>query len=150
MEGINSVTGDKEMWPFMVRHSVCETLWAWLKTVVSSQTLNFKCMLLVMRGGSWNPIDSLSLGKRSRSALVLYKTLWTRYRLQVLSNHFQTWDVSCGWWEEERNWFWVTGSKVKVNFGTPLCLPSNLEGMKRTKGFVNHFQTLLISCWWWE
>ena len=29
--------------------------------------------------------------------------------------------VSCRWWEEEPYWFWVTGSKVKVNFGT-LCI----------------------------
>ena len=28
-------------------------------------------------------------------------TLWTRYRLQFLPNHFQTSHVSCWWWEEE-------------------------------------------------
>ena len=39
----------------------------------------------------------------------------------MLSNHFQTSHVSCGWWEEEPYWFWVTGSKVKVNCGT-LCI----------------------------
>ena len=41
-----------------------------------------------------------------------------RYRLQFLPNHFQTSHVSCSWWEEEPYWFWVTGSKVKVKFGT--------------------------------
>ena len=48
----------------------------------------------------------------------VYKTLWTRYGLQFLPNHFQISHVSCGWWEEEPYWFGVTGSKVKVNFGT--------------------------------
>ena len=41
--------------------------------------------------------------------------------LQFLPNHFQTSHVGCGWWEEEPCWFWVTGSKVKVNSGT-LCI----------------------------
>ena len=49
------------------------------------------------------------------------KTLWTRCRLQFLSNHFHTSHVSGGWWEKEPYWFWVTGSKVKVNFCT-LCI----------------------------
>ena len=48
----------------------------------------------------------------SRSAL------WARYGLQILPLHFQTWHVSCSWWEEELYWFWVTASKVKVKFGT--------------------------------
>ena len=48
-------------------------------------------------------------------------TLWTRYRLQFLPYHFQASNVSYGWWEEEPYWFGVTGSKVKVNFGT-LCI----------------------------
>ena len=39
----------------------------------------------------------------------------------LFPNHFQTSHVSCGWWEEESYWFWVTGSKVKVNCGT-LCI----------------------------
>ena len=29
--------------------------------------------------------------------------------------------LSFGWWEEEPYWFWITGSKVKVNFVT-LCI----------------------------
>ena len=41
-------------------------------------------------------------------------------RLQFLLNHFQTSHVSSGWWEEEP---WVTGSKVKVNFGTICTRP---------------------------
>ena len=44
-----------------------------------------------------------------------------RYRLQFLPSHFQPSPVSCQWWEEEPYWFGVTGSKVKVNFGT-LCI----------------------------
>ena len=46
----------------------------------------------------------------------VYKTLCTRYRLQ--SDRFRTSYVNCGWWEREPYWFWVTGSKVKVIFGT--------------------------------
>ena len=44
---------------------------------------------------------------------LVYKILWTKYRLQFLPNHFQTPYVSCGWWEEGSYWFWVMGSKVK-------------------------------------
>ena len=53
---------------------------------------------------------------------------WVRHALPCghdsdwfLINHFQTSHVSCGWWEEGPYWVWVTGSKVKVNFGT-LCI----------------------------
>ena len=48
---------------------------------------------------------------------LVYKTLWALYRLQFFPDHFQTSYVSCSWWEEEPYLFWVTGSKVKVNFG---------------------------------
>ena len=73
-----------------------------------------------MRGGT---LLILGHGVKGQSQLwhFVYKTLWTGYRLQFLPNHFQTSHVSCGWWEEESYWFWVTGSKVKVNFGT-LCI----------------------------
>ena len=54
-----------------------------------------------------------------RGFVTLY--LWTWQRLQFLRNHFQTSLVICGWWEEEPYWFWVLGSKHKVNFGT-LCI----------------------------
>ena len=50
-------------------------------------------------------------------ALYLVGTIATTV---FVPNQFQTLHVSCGWWEEEPYWFWVTGSKVKVNFGT-LC-----------------------------
>ena len=43
--------------------------------------------------------------------------LWAQYRLQFSLDHFQTSHVSCKWWEEEPYWCWVTGLKVKVNFG---------------------------------
>ena len=73
-----------------------------------------------MRGGT---LLILGHGVKGQGQLwhFVYKTLWTRYRLQFLPNHFQTSHVSCGSWEEEPYWFWVTGSKVKVNFGT-LCI----------------------------
>ena len=73
-----------------------------------------------MRGGT---LLILGHGVKGQGQLwhSVYKTLWTRYRLQFLPNHFQTSHVSCGWWEEEPYWFWVTGSKVKVNYGT-LCI----------------------------
>ena len=61
----------------------------------------------------------LILGQRSRSTLAL--CILARYKLQFLSNHFQTSHGSCWWWEEEPYWFRVVGSKVKVNFGT-LCI----------------------------
>ena len=46
---------------------------------------------------------------------------WVRNALpcghEFLPNHFQTSHAHLPWWEEEPYWFWVTGSKVKVNFG---------------------------------
>ena len=77
----------------------------------------------------------------------VYKTLWTRYRLQCLPNHFQTSHVSCGWWKEEPYWFWVTGSKVKVNFGT---VYKTLWTQKRLQFFPNHFQTSHAHSPWCE
>ena len=92
-----------------------------IATKVFVQSLsNFTFKLWMTRGGTL-----LILGHRVKDQAQLwhsvYKTLWTRYRLQFLPNHFQTSHVSCGWWEKEPYWFWVMGSKVKVNFGT-LCI----------------------------
>ena len=124
----------------------------------------------------------------------VYQTLCTRYRLQFLPNHFQTSHVSCGWWEKEPYWFWVTGSKIKVNCDTLWIRPcghdtdfaqslSNFicklsmmregtlliwgHGIKgqgqlwhsvymtlwswyRLQFMPNQFQTLYVSCGWWE
>ena len=68
-----------------------------------------------MRGGT---LSILSHRVKGQIQLLhpVYKTLCTRYRLQ--SDRFQTSFVNCGWWEREPYWFWVTGSKVKVIFGT--------------------------------
>ena len=49
--------------------------------------------------------------------------------------YFQTSPVSCWWSEEESYLFWVTGSKVKVNYGT-LC--NNLVGMIQTTVFTHN------------
>ena len=52
------------------------------------------------------------------------------------------------WWEEEPYWFWVTRSKVNVNFGTLCIRPC---GHDTDYSFLpNHFQTSHISCGWWE
>ena len=69
-----------------------------------------------------NPID-FGHGFKGQGQLwhSVYKTLWAQYGLQFLSNHFQTLHVSDGWEEEEPHLFWVTGSNVKVRFGT-LCI----------------------------
>ena len=92
-----------------------------IATKVFVQSLsNFICKLWMIRGGT-----ILIFGHRVKGQgqlwNFLYKTLWAGYRLQFLPNHFQTSLVSCGWWDEEPYWFWVTGSKVRVNFGT-LCI----------------------------
>ena len=65
----------------------------------------------------------LILGCRVKDQLwhSVYKTLWAQYRQQFLPDHFQPSPVIYRWWEEEPYWFWVMGSKVKVNFGT-LCV----------------------------
>ena len=92
-----------------------------IATTVFAQSLShFTCTLTIFRGGT---LLILGHGVKGQGQLwhFVYKTLWTRYRQQFLPNHFQTSHVSCGWWEEEPYWFWVTGSKVKVNFGT-LCI----------------------------
>ena len=51
----------------------------------------------------------------------VYKTLWARYILHFLPNHFLTTPASCGWWEEEPYWFLFAGWKVKVKFSI-LCI----------------------------
>ena len=70
--------------------------------------------------------------------------LWTRYRLQFLSDHFQTSHVSCGWWVEEPYWFLVTGSKVKFNFGT-LCIRPWGQGTEFSFSPI----TLKLACKLW-
>ena len=77
-------------------------------TVFVQSLSNFTCKLWMMRGGAL-----LILGHGSKVNVnfgTVYKTLWTWYRLQFLSNHFQTLHASCRWWEEPY-WFWVTGVK---------------------------------------
>ena len=77
------------------------------------------CTNVVVNDERRDPIDFGSQGPMSRSIChSVYKTLWAWYRLQFLPNHFQTSRASCGRWKEELYWFWVLGSKVKVNFGT--------------------------------
>ena len=73
-----------------------------IQTKVLAQSLsNFSCMLWMMRGGS---LLILAHGVKSQGQIwhlwVQYKWVWV-----------QTW-----WWQEEPYWFWVMGSKVKVNF----------------------------------
>ena len=92
-----------------------------IATTVFAQSLsNFTCKLWIMKKGT---LLILGHGVKGQGQLwhSVYKTLWTRYRLQFLPNHFQTSHVSCGRWEEEPYWFGFTGSKVKVNVGT-LCI----------------------------
>ena len=92
-----------------------------IQTTVFAQSLsNFTCTFTMMWRGT---LLILGHGVKGQGQLwrSVYKTLWTRYRLQFLPNHFQTAHAHSPWWEEEPYWFWVTGSKVKVNFGT-LCI----------------------------
>ena len=103
------------------------TLWARYRLQFFAQSLSyFTCTLLMMRGRTL-----LILGHKVKGQGQLwhsvYKTLWAQYRLQFYFNHFQTSHVSCGWWEEESYWFWVTGSKVKVIFGTLCIKPCGLD-----------------------
>ena len=68
--------------------------------------------------------------------------------LQLLPDHFQTLHVSCWWWEEECYWFWVTRSKVKVNFGILHVKPC---GHDTGYSFcLINFQTSHLIFWWWE
>ena len=93
-----------------------------IQTTVFAQSFsNFSCKLWMMRGGT---LLILVTGSKVKVNFgTMYKTLWTRYRLQFLPNHFQTSPVSCQWWEEEPYWLWVIGFKVKVNFGTLFIWP---------------------------
>ena len=76
------------------------------------------------------------------------ETLWTRYRIQFLPNPFQTSFARCWWWEKEPYWFWITGSKVEVNFGTVLMKPCGHDTDYSFCPII--FQTSYVSCWWWE
>ena len=94
-----------------------------IATTVFVQSLsNFTCTFAMMRGGT---LLILGHGVKGQGQLwhSVYKTLWARYRPQFLLNHFQTSHAHLPWWEEEPYWFWVTGSKVKVNFGTLYIKP---------------------------
>ena len=57
-----------------------------------------------------------------RHTLPSLDTIVTAVFAQSLSNF----TLSCGWWEEEPFWFWVTGSKVKVNCSTLSIRPCGL------------------------
>ena len=111
----HGVKGQGQLW-----HSVYKTLWTRCRLIFAQSLSKFTCRLWMMRGGT---VLILSHEVKSQGQLwhSVYKTLWTRYRLQFLPNHFQILHVSCGWWEKEPYWFWVTGSKVKVNFSI-LCI----------------------------
>ena len=111
-------------------------------TTVFAQSLsNFT--FTVMRGGT---LLILGHGVKGQCQLrhSVYKTMWTRYRLQFLPNHFQTSHISCGWWEEEPYWFWVKGqgqlwqSVYKV-----------LWAQYRLQFLSNHFQTSHVGYGWW-
>ena len=65
---------------------------------------------------------------------------------------------SCGWWEEELYWFCVTGSKVKVNFGTLYkrpcgqdtdynSSPITLNVRIQTTIVVQSLSNLTCKCW---
>ena len=56
------------------------------------------CQFLIMRGGV---LLSLGHGVKGQIWLSVYKTFWARYRLQFLSDSFQTSHINCGWHEEE-------------------------------------------------
>ena len=69
-----------------------------LATVFARSLTNFTCKLFMMRGGT---LFILGHGVKGQSQLwhFVYKTLWARYRLQFLRDHFQTSLVSCSGWE---------------------------------------------------
>ena len=123
----NSVGGDIVMRPFVggwASEWVCPSplaLWAWYRLQFFPdhfQTSHLHCWWMT-RGGT---LLILGHGVKGQGQLwhFVCKTLWARYRLQFLPNHFQTSHASYWWWEEEPYWFWVAGSKVKVNFNTLL------------------------------
>ena len=68
--------------------------WGTIQATVVAQSLsNFTCKMWMMRGGT---LLILGYGVRGQGQIwhSVYKTLWTQYRLQFLSNHFQTLYVS--------------------------------------------------------
>ena len=110
----NSVGGDIVMRPLVcawvsvrVRECVGESRRAWVRPShfalwtrysfhFSSWSLsNFTCKMRMMRGGTLLILDHGVKGQGQFWHSV-YKTLCTRYRLQLLSNHFQTSHVGCG------------------------------------------------------
>ena len=124
----NSVGGDIVMRPFVcgwaspcvrarVRLSVALCPVDTMQTTVFAQLLSyFTCKLSMMW---WGTLLILGHGVKGQGQIwhFVYKTLWTRYRLQFLPNHFQTSRVSCSWWDKEPYWFGITRSNFKVNLG---------------------------------
>ena len=130
-------------------------------TVFAKLLSNVPWTLLLTRGGTILILGRMVKGQGQYRHSV-YKTLWAHYRLQFLTIHFQTSPcshASCGWWEEEPYWFWVTGSnlKVKVNVGTLFGSGYYLQRVWHasrerlpfgTPGSVPHCGTCLCSiCW---
>ena len=67
--------------------------------------------------------------ERGNSIYFVYKTLWLRYRLQFLQNHFQNFNCKLLIMRRNRIDFEYPGSKIKVNFWT---LPVKLCGFVGT------------------
>ena len=59
-------------------------------------------------------------------------------------SRFQTSHAHSSWWQETSYWFWVTGSKVKVNIGTFYIKP---YGKIQTKVFAQLLSNFICKLW---
>ena len=106
--------------------------------------ITFKLHMQVVDDERRNPIDFWS-GVKGQGQLwhSVYKTLWARCRLHfspITSKlHMQVVDG-----ERRDYWFWVTGSKVKVNFGT-LCIKP--AGTIQTTVFAKSLSNFTCKLW---
>ena len=64
-------------------------------TVLAQSVSNFTCTFAMMRGGTLLILGHEVKGQGQLWQSV-YKTLWTQYKLQFMSNHFQTSHVGYG------------------------------------------------------
>ena len=134
-----------------MRACVCHTLPCGHDSDYSFCPITFKLHMWVVDDERKNPIDLGSQGQRWSSTLALcvsdiVHTIQTTVFAQSFSN------FSCKLWMMRGGTLLifshgVTGSKVKVNFGT---MYKTLWTGYRLQFLPNHFQTSPVRCQWWE
>ena len=140
----HGVKGQCQIW-----HSACESFGARYRLEFAGLLSYFTCKLKMRRGGTMH-VDFESIGQRSWLSLTLF--LWilvdtlhvqSTFFLIAFIIHMLVEDEErripselCHW-DKCQDHHWHSACKI-------------LRTQYRLQFSPDHFQTLLISCWWWE